>query len=112
MAGEEPITAWQRWAMAYDVARDNYSSSTVTSTSTSASLDLVQNENNCAKSCFSKETSFYFFMPLYLLYMDNISSAVLNPILYTAWLNNHALTLKSNTAKYYFDEKTSFFLPS
>ncbi len=32
----------------------------------------------------------------------------LNPILHTAWLNNHALTLKSNTAKYYFGEKSSF----
>jgi hypothetical protein len=32
----------------------------------------------------------------------------LNPILHTAWLNNHALTLKSNTAKYYFCEKSSF----
>jgi hypothetical protein len=30
-----------------------------------------------------------------------------NPILHTAWLNNHALTLKSNTAKYYFGEKSS-----
>ncbi len=31
-----------------------------------------------------------------------------NPILHIAWLNNHALTLKSNTAKYYFGEKSSF----
>jgi hypothetical protein len=31
-----------------------------------------------------------------------------NPILHTTWLNNHALTLKSNTAKYYFGEKSSF----
>jgi hypothetical protein len=30
---------------------------------------------------------------------------VLDPILHTAWLNNHALTLKRNTAKYYFGEK-------
>jgi hypothetical protein len=30
------------------------------------------------------------------------------PILYTAWLNNHALTLKRNTAKYYYGEKSSF----
>ncbi len=26
----------------------------------------------------------------------------------TAWLNIHALTLKRNTEKYYFDEKSSF----
>jgi hypothetical protein len=32
----------------------------------------------------------------------------INPILHTAWLNNHALTLKRNTAKYYFGEKSSF----
>jgi hypothetical protein len=30
-----------------------------------------------------------------------------NPILHTTWLNNHALTLKRNTAKYYFGEKSS-----
>jgi hypothetical protein len=31
-----------------------------------------------------------------------------NPILHTAWLESHALTLKNNTAKYYFDEKSTF----
>jgi hypothetical protein len=30
----------------------------------------------------------------------------INPILHTAWLNNHALALKRNTAKYYFGEKS------
>ncbi len=33
---------------------------------------------------------------------------VTNPILYTAWLDNHAMTLKSNSAKYYFHEKSRF----
>jgi hypothetical protein len=33
---------------------------------------------------------------------------LVHPILHTAWLDNHALTLKSNTAKYYFGEKSSF----
>ncbi len=32
----------------------------------------------------------------------------LNPILYTVWLENHALTFKSNAANYYFGEKSSF----
>jgi hypothetical protein len=32
----------------------------------------------------------------------------LNPILHTAWLDNHALTLKRNTAKYNFFEKSSY----
>jgi hypothetical protein len=32
----------------------------------------------------------------------------LNTILHTAWLNNLALTLKNNTAKYCFGEKSSF----
>jgi hypothetical protein len=32
----------------------------------------------------------------------------ITPILHTVWLNNHALTLKRNTAKYYFGEKSSF----
>jgi hypothetical protein len=36
----------------------------------------------------------------------------LNPILHTAWLENHALTLKSNIAKYYFGEKSIFCIPS
>jgi hypothetical protein len=31
-----------------------------------------------------------------------------NTILHTAWLNNHALTLKRNTEKYYFGEKFNF----
>jgi hypothetical protein len=31
---------------------------------------------------------------------------LINPILHTAWLNIHALTLKINTAKYYFHEKS------
>jgi hypothetical protein len=34
--------------------------------------------------------------------------AFLNPILHTAWLNNHALTLKSNSAKYYIHVKSRF----
>jgi hypothetical protein len=37
---------------------------------------------------------------------------IINPILHTARLNNHALTLRRNTAKYYFGEKSSFaYLP-
>ena len=31
-----------------------------------------------------------------------------NPIIHTVWLDNHALTLKSNSAKYYFHEKSRF----
>ncbi len=31
-----------------------------------------------------------------------------SPILHTTWLESHALTLKNNTAKYYFGEKYSF----
>jgi hypothetical protein len=37
-----------------------------------------------------------------------IKSFYLNPILHTAWLESHAPTLKNNTAKYYFGEKSSF----
>ncbi len=33
-----------------------------------------------------------------------------NSILHTAWLDDNALTLKSNTAKYYFGEKSSLKL--
>ncbi len=35
-------------------------------------------------------------------------NALFNPILHTAWLDNHALTLKSNAAKYRIGEKSSF----
>jgi hypothetical protein len=40
------------------------------------------------------------------------SGQIFNPILHTAWLNNHALTLKRNTAKYYFGENPVFCIPS
>jgi hypothetical protein len=33
---------------------------------------------------------------------------IFNPILHTAWLDIHALTLKSNPAKYYIHEKSRF----
>jgi hypothetical protein len=42
----------------------------------------------------------YFFLNL---------NSVLNPILPSAWLDIHALTLKRNTEKYYFGEKSSFW---
>ncbi len=32
----------------------------------------------------------------------------INPILHTAWLDNHALTSKRNSAKYYYHEKSRF----
>jgi hypothetical protein len=35
-------------------------------------------------------------------------SCLVNPILHTMCLDTHALTLKSNSAEYYFDEKSSF----
>ncbi len=39
----------------------------------------------------------------------SLTQNCLNPILHTAWLDNHALTLKRNSAKYYFHEKSRFF---
>ncbi len=36
-------------------------------------------------------------------------NALFNPNLRAAWLGNHALTLKSNTAKHHIGEKSSFF---
>jgi hypothetical protein len=39
---------------------------------------------------------------------DIIVGAPINPILHTAWLESHTLTLKNNTAKYYFSEKSNF----
>jgi hypothetical protein len=50
-----------------------------------------------------------------LLHFSHVQNAItflqlfnINPILHTMWLENHTLTLKSNTAKYYFGEKFSF----
>jgi hypothetical protein len=58
----------------------------------------------------------YDFTSLWLYKQTSTSTSLhthgekrLNPILHTAWLfNNHALTLESNTVKYYFGEKSSF----
>ncbi len=33
---------------------------------------------------------------------------IINPILHSAWLESHSLTLKNNIAKYYFGEKSNF----
>jgi hypothetical protein len=41
-----------------------------------------------------------------IVFFGKISLRLFNPILHTAWLDNHALTLKSNSAKYYFHEKS------
>jgi hypothetical protein len=38
----------------------------------------------------------------------NVTAINFNPILHTTWLESHALTLKNNTAKNYFSEKSSF----
>jgi hypothetical protein len=43
-----------------------------------------------------------------LLITPHVIACEINPILHTAWLDNHALTLKWNTAKYHFGEKSSF----
>jgi hypothetical protein len=44
----------------------------------------------------------------FFAYSRNIAPSTMaddfNPILHTAWLDNHALTLKSNSAKYYFHD--------
>ncbi len=38
--------------------------------------------------------------------MDRERGADIKPILHTAWIDNHALTQKINTAKYYLGEKS------
>jgi hypothetical protein len=40
--------------------------------------------------------------------MSSLYFSFINPILHTTWLDSHALTLKSNPAKYYFHEKSRF----
>jgi hypothetical protein len=46
---------------------------------------------------------------IFLFYQSNPRNLwVFNPILHIAWLDNHALTLKSNSAKYYFNKKSRF----
>jgi hypothetical protein len=66
MAGEEPITAWQRWAN--DVARDNYSSSTVPPFYLRT---FVQNKTIVLNHVSTRKLAhlplfLYSFMPLYL----------------------------------------------
>jgi hypothetical protein len=46
--------------------------------------------------------------PASSLFTSGFYMMLINPILHSAWLN-HALTLKSNTAKYYSGKKSSFF---
>jgi hypothetical protein len=61
-----------------------------------------------------------WFIPIlsiFVLFMsektfEGMTYIKINPILHTAWLNNHAITLKSNTAKYYFGENPVFCIPS
>ncbi len=51
------------------------------------------------KNCISPNNG-----PIQKFFLQSLS----NPILHTAWLESHALTVKNNTAKYYFGEKSSF----
>ncbi len=64
-----------------------------------------------ATCSFNNENGFligvYCIILLYFRVMVH-SVILFNPILHTAWLDNHALTLKRNAAKYYFGEKSSF----
>jgi hypothetical protein len=51
----------------------------------------------------------YRLQVIYLItYCIKLNLNYVNPILHTAWLDNHALTLRRNTAKFYFGEKSSF----
>jgi hypothetical protein len=59
-------------------------------------------ENAALNTCPAPPQSSTYFLNLRYI------NTVVNPILHTAWLNNHALTLKINTAKYYFGDKSSF----
>jgi hypothetical protein len=49
----------------------------------------------CRKNCFLSQNNNFFHSQF-------------NPILPTTCSDNHALTLKRKTAKYYFDEKSSY----
>ncbi len=42
------------------------------------------------------------------LVLHQVMTGPWQEVLHTAWLDNHALTLKSNSAKYYFYEKSRF----
>jgi hypothetical protein len=50
------------------------------------------------KSNMSKKGGHCMLFSLQMISKD----CEINPVLHTAWLNNHALTLKSNTEKYLF----------
>jgi hypothetical protein len=63
----------------------------------------VNNNNSRGKGNAEGSGLSGVFLPL-----SSTADAYINPILHTAWLESHALTLKNNTAKYYFGEKSSF----
>jgi hypothetical protein len=44
---------------------------------------------------------------LAMLFLYSLFHTSVNPILHAGWLNNHTLTLQSNTAKCYFGGKSS-----
>jgi hypothetical protein len=55
-------------------------------------------------SCYIRSCDISMKLDLQVIFVPEIFI----PVLHTAWLNNHALTLKRSTAKYYFGEKSSF----
>jgi hypothetical protein len=82
---------------------------------------------NCSTSisqcrCLSHKSAFLPAAGLIFVYQNQYHKAPkylancfhegghLNPILHTTWLDNHALTLKINSAKYHFHEKSRFLL--
>jgi hypothetical protein len=68
------------------------------------SLDLSNYEifpHKILKSRTFKKSSI-----LIVIFTLGVKGRMINPSLHTTWLKNHALTLKKNTAKYYFGEKS------
>jgi hypothetical protein len=65
---------------------------------------------SCIRSLYLEYTESHFACTQYKQIQKKIfgKKIVFNPILHTAWLESHALTLKNNTVKHYFGEKSSF----
>jgi hypothetical protein len=91
---------WWRWRRSYLELILNHSIVQYISESFALSLVLyvpLNNEFPILCQLFHRLHVNFFFFSLFF-----------NPILHTAWLDNRPLTLKSNTAKYYFCEHSSY----
>jgi hypothetical protein len=100
---QEPSTFWPLnwWRPQRNLISHNFKSGTTFILKYELTLRNYRDKfyNNTSQALLCAHQNVYL-----IIYFKNC----LNPILHTAWLDNHALTLKRNSAKYYIHEKSRF----